>query len=419
MSRAVRLGALCLLVVLLAFPALSAFAQDEALFGTIETGDDEPVAGVLILVTDESGDEVGTSTSDDDGEWRVGLPAAGSYTVSLDESTLPEGVELRSEDVASTTVDVRAGRERRVLFPLGEAVAGEGLFDSISQRLVTGVKVGLIIAITSVGLSLVFGTTGLINFAHGEMVTFGAIVAWFINVTLGINLIIAAMLTALIGFLFGTTLDAGLFAPLRRRRITGFQFLVITIGLSLLLQHLLLIWFGSEFRPYGDYARQPTMDLGPISINPRDIVVMVLSLAILIAVATFLQRSRMGRAMRAVSDNRDLAEASGVDVQRVVRIVWAVSVGLASIGGVFLGLVTTVQYLMGFQLLLLMFAGVILGGLGSPFGAMVGGLVVGMVSEVSTVWLRVELKSVWALIVLIVVLLVRPQGILGIRERVG
>lgn len=123
--------------------------------------------------------------------------------------------------------------------------------------------------------------------------------------------------------------------------------------------------------------------------------------------------------MRAVSDNVDLAESSGVDVERVVRLVWAVSVGLAAIGGVFLGLVTNVQYLMGFQLLLLMFAAVILGGLGSAYGAMVGGLVVGIVSEVSTVWLRVELKSVWALIVLIIVLLVRPQGILGIRERVG
>lgn len=418
MSWAIRVGVIALLLALLT-PALSAFAQEEALFGTIETPEDEPISGVLIVVTDESGDEVGTSTTDDQGEWRVGLPASGAYTVALAEATLPEGVELRDEAVASTTVDVRAGQERRILFPMGEAVAGEGPFESISQRLVTGVKIGLIIAITSVGLSLVFGTTGLINFAHGEMVTFGAIVAWFINVGLGINLIIAAMLTTLVGLLFGATLDAGLFAPLRRRRISGFQFLVITIGLSLLLQHLLLIWFGSEFRPYGDYVRQPTMDFGPISINPRDIVVMVLSLTILIVVASFLQRSRMGRAMRAVSDNRDLAEASGVDVERVVRVVWAVSVGLASIGGVFLGLVTTVQYLMGFQLLLLMFAAVILGGLGSPYGAMVGGLVVGIVSEVSTVWLRVELKSVWALVVLIVVLLVRPQGILGIRERVG
>jgi branched-chain amino acid transport system permease protein len=396
-----------------------ASAQDEALFGTIETQDDEPVPGVVISVTDADGQEVGTATTDDNGDWRIGLPGPGGYTVAIDQATLPEGAELRSESVATTTLTARTGQERRVLFPLGEAVAGESLFESLSQRLVTGIKIGLIIAIASVGLSLVFGTTGLINFAHGELVTFGAIVAWFLNVTIGINLIVAGILAAIIGALFGASLDVVLFAPLRRRGISGFQFLVITIGLALLLQHVYLIWFGSEFRPYGDYARQATRDFGPVSINVRDIIVMVLSVVVLVAVATMLQRTRIGRAMRAVSDDTDLAEASGVDVQRVVRAVWALSAGLAAIGGVFLGLITNVQYLMGFRLLLLMFAAVILGGLGSAYGAMVGGLLVGIVSEVSTVWLRVELKSVWALAVLIIVLLVRPQGILGRRERVG
>lgn len=403
----------------LAAGSVAAHAQDEAVFGTVETPDDEPIADVLITVADADGVEVGSSVTDENGDWRVALPGAGEYTVSLDQATLPEGVELRSESVATTTLTVRTGQERRVLFPTGAAVAGDSFFDSFSQRLVTGIKVGLIIAIASVGLSLVFGTTGLINFAHGELVTFGAIVAWFLNVTVGIDLIYAAMLATLIGAAFGATLDVVLFEPLRKRGISGFQFLVLTIGLALLLQHLFLIWFGSEFRPYGDYARQPTRDFGPISINVRDLIVMALSVLVLVAVATMLQRTRIGRAMRAVSDNSDLAEASGVNVQRVIRAVWALSAGLAAIGGVFLGLITNVQYLMGFRLLLLMFAAVILGGLGSAYGAMVGGLVVGIVSEVSTLWLRVELKSVWALVVLVVVLLLRPQGILGIRERVG
>lgn len=418
LSRALLVAAVAT-IFLVVGGSQPASAQDEALFGTIETQDDEPVPGVVISATDADGQEVGTATTDDNGDWRIGLPGPGEYTVAIDQATLPEGAELRSESVATTTLTVRTGQERRVLFPLGEAVAGESLFESLSQRLVTGIKIGLIIAIASVGLSLVFGTTGLINFAHGELVTFGAIVAWFLNVTIGINLIGAGILATIIGALFGASLDVVLFGPLRRRGISGFQFLVITIGLALLLQHVYLIWFGSEFRPYGDYARQATRDLGPVSINDRDIIVMVLSVVVLVAVATMLQRTRIGRAMRAVSDDTYLAEASGVDVQRVVRAVWALSAGLAAIGGVFLGLITNVQYLMGFRLLLLMFAAVILGGLGSAYGAMVGGLLVGIVSEVSTVWLRVELKSVWALAVLIIVLLVRPQGILGRRERVG
>jgi neutral amino acid transport system permease protein len=397
----------------------AALAEGEAVFGTIETREGELISGVTITVSDESGAEIATLATDDLGEWRVELPGPGEYTLSLDPSTLPDGVALRDEKVATTTLDVRSGGERRVLFPLGEAVASVSTFESIAQRTVTGLKFGLIIAITSVGLSLVFGTTGLINFAHGELVTFGAIVAWFLNVSVGMNLILAGILATVVGVVGGASLESGIFARLRKRRIGGFQFLVITIGLSLLLQHLLLIWFGSDFRPYGDYARQPTRQYGPININTRDIIVMALSVLVLVALATMLQRTRMGKAMRAVSDNRDLAEASGVNVNRVTATVWALAGGLAAIGGVFLGLVSTVQYLMGFQLLLLMFAGIILGGLGTAYGAMVGGLVIGLVSEVSTVWLRVELKSVWALAALIVVLLVRPQGILGVRERFG
>jgi branched-chain amino acid transport system permease protein len=123
--------------------------------------------------------------------------------------------------------------------------------------------------------------------------------------------------------------------------------------------------------------------------------------------------------MRAVSDNVDLAESSGIDVKRVVLIVWVLGGALAALGGVFQGSVVTVEYLMGFRLLLLMFAGVILGGLGTAYGAMVGSLIVGLVVEISTVFFGSELKIAWALVVLIVVLLIRPQGILGRAERVG
>jgi neutral amino acid transport system permease protein len=132
-----------------------------------------------------------------------------------------------------------------------------------------------------------------------------------------------------------------------------------------------------------------------------------------------LTRTRLGKAMRAVADERDLAESSGIDVQRVILAVWILGGALTGIGGIFLGIIESVDYLMGFRLLLLMFAAVTLGGLGSAYGAMVGGLIVGLVSEVSTVWFSSQIKYVWALLVLVVILLVRPQGILGRRERIG
>jgi neutral amino acid transport system permease protein len=405
-----------------------------AVAGTLRA-DGEPVAGVTIRVTDADGQEVETVETADDGRWTVPLPAPGQYTIELDESTLPEGVTLQEGRRASVQLTVVAGRTGQAAFPLvgedgaGPAAGRRPLSDRLSQAIANGIKFGLIIAMTAVGLSLIFGTTGLVNFAHGELVTFGAIAAWFLN-TSGVNiwgldladpihLIPAAVLAVLLGAAFGGALDLGLWRPLRNRGTGAFQRMVISIGLSLALRQLLLIWFGSRSPRYRDYAIQTTVDIGPVAITPRDLWVMGLSLATLLGIALLLQLTRVGRAMRAVSDNPDLAESSGVDVQQIILWVWVLGAGLAALGGVFQGAVTNVNYLSGFQLLLLMFAAIVLGGLGTAYGAIVGSLVVGLATEVSTVWLSSELKSVWALAVLVVVLLVRPQGILGVRERVS
>jgi neutral amino acid transport system permease protein len=139
----------------------------------------------------------------------------------------------------------------------------------------------------------------------------------------------------------------------------------------------------------------------------------------LIVVALALSRTRLGKATRAVSDNPDLAEATGIDVDKVTMSVWVAGTALAALGGIFLGAVVNVDFLMGFNLLLLMFAAVILGGLGQAYGAMVGGLIIGVATEIPTVWFQPEIKSVFALAVLIGVLLIRPQGVLGSKARVG
>jgi branched-chain amino acid transport system permease protein len=136
-------------------------------------------------------------------------------------------------------------------------------------------------------------------------------------------------------------------------------------------------------------------------------------------VALVLERTRLGTAVRAVADERDLSEASGIDVQRVITVVWIGCGALSALGGILLALSEGVQWNMGFRLLLTMFAAVVLGGLGSAYGAMVGGLVVGVASEVSTYWLDPDFKIAVGLFILVLVLLVRPQGILGVRSRVG
>ena len=287
------------------------------------------------------------------------------------------------------------------------------------QLVVEGIKFGLIISITSVGLSLIFGTTGLVNFAHGELVTFGALAAYLFNVVLGLQLIPAALIAIVVGAGFGALNEVGLWRPLRRRGTGLIAMLVVSIGLSLLLRYLYLYQFGGRVQPFDDYAIQRAIEFGPVQIAPKDMWAIGLSILVLIGYGLVLNRTRIGKAMRAVSDNRDLAESSGIDVQRVVLFVWTMGGALAALGGVLFGLSERVGWQMGFQLLLLMFAAIILGGLGTAYGPLVGGLVVGIFLQTSTLVISTELKNVGAFLVLILVLLFRPQGILGEPERVG
>lgn len=402
-------------------------ASDEAaesVQGTLRDPDREPLEGVTITVTQDGG-EIGSATTDAEGKWSVPLPGPGSYTVTLDVAGLPEGVAPKAEGgEVLDGVTVRPGASQGVIFQLGTGEAdtgGGGLpVGRVLQLVVDGIKFGAIIAITAVGLSLVFGTTKLINFAHGEFVTIGAVAAYFLSTAPGnLPIVLAAVLAMAVGGAVAGGFEVALWRPLRRRGAGLIQMFIVAIGLSLLLRHLVLIIFGSRRQQYDEYSLQTAWNIGPVRITPRDLIITVLAFAIMIAVAVMLQRTRIGTAMRAVNDNRDLAEASGIDVQRVVLVVWVLGGALAAIGGVFFGLTQAIYSEMGFELLLLMFAGVILGGLGSAYGAMLGSLVIGLVSQLSTLWFPASLAYMWALLVMIIVLLVRPQGILGRRERVG
>jgi neutral amino acid transport system permease protein len=394
----------------------------ETVRGTLRDGEGEPVAGVLIAIRTADGEAVAEATSGDDGTWEASLPGPGDYVAELDTATLPEGVDLRDPDRNPLEFDLRPGQSRTLIFALGEGAGGGSRFLSrFAQQTFSGIQFGLIIAMTALGLSLIYGTTGLVNFAHGELVTLGAVIAWFLNAPGGLEmqLIPAAALAVVATGAAGGGLETGLWRPLRRRRTGLIQMLVISIGLMLLLRNVIQIVYGGRSRPYFDYTIQSVWRFGPFTATPRELVILLLSVVTLVGIATMLQRTRTGKAMRAVADNRDLAESSGIDVQRVILVVWVLGGALAAFGGVLAGVDENVSFLLGFRLLLLMFAGVILGGLGTAYGAMVGSLVVGLVVEWSTIWFSPELKVVWALLVLILILLFRPQGLLGRKERIG
>ena len=386
--------------------------------GSLNNGGDR-LADVDVVAVDASGEEVARTTSAEGGRWTLEI-SPGSYTFEVDAETLPDGVSVQGE----VQRDVAAGRANTIIFSFGEARTATEVpfYEKFIRTTVDGLRFGLVIALAAVGLSLIFGTTGLTNFAHGELVTLGAVAAWVFNVSLGIQLIPATILAIIVGVAIGWLNNAAIWRPLRKRKTGLIAQLVVSIGLAIALRYLILIFFSDRAEPFDDYQAQTQNEWGPLAITNVNLACIIISIVVLVAVALMLQRTRIGKAMRAVADNRDLAASSGINVERVVTFVWCMGGGLAALGGVLFGLSELggrVQWEMGFKLLLLMFAGITLGGLGTAYGALLGCVIVGLLVQWSTMIINPDLKYIGGLLVLILILVVRPQGILGSRQRIG
>jgi branched-chain amino acid transport system permease protein len=382
----------------------------------------EGVPDVRIVVETEGGEPVAEGVTDENGQYRIGVPEPGTFVIRIDQDSLPEDLTVE-EGGGETTATVSANQNVTRAFFLGEDTRDiKGAWSRLPQTIANGLKLSMIIAITSVGLSLIFGTTGLSNFAHGEMVTFGAFIAFFVNSDMGWHVIPATLISVGISALVGMGLERVLWRPLRNRKISLTSMMIVSIGVALAARYLILYVFGGDQRSYRQYTLQPNqVDIGPVSLSPRSLWVMGISIIVLVGVAFFLLKTRFGKAIRAVSDNPDLASSTGIDTNRVIITVWAIAGALAGLGGVLYGLEYQIRWDMGFTLLLLMFAAITLGGLGNPFGALLGSVVIGLFVELWT-WVvpnANDLKTVGALIGLIVILIIRPQGLLGTKERIG
>jgi branched-chain amino acid transport system permease protein len=305
-----------------------------------------------------------------------------------------------------------------VLFPLGIDTRVEQSFaDQLSIRLFAGLNLGLLLAIAAIGISLIFGTTGLNNFAHGEMVTAGALFTWLFYTVFEWPILVSAIITILIAAAFGYFQDAGLWKPLRKRRLGLNQMMIVSIGFAIVVRYILLLFFDGDTKGIGTDSE--IIELGAVKTTATSLISMGIAAVALAAVALFLTRTRMGKATRAVSDNSSLAASTGIDVERIIRIVWVLAGALTGLAGILYGLQFQANWLTGFQILLLLFAAVTLGGLGTALGATVGALIIGMVVELSTIFLPTDLKYAASLVILIVVLMVRPQGVLGKKQRIG
>jgi branched-subunit amino acid ABC-type transport system permease component len=289
------------------------------------------------------------------------------------------------------------------------------------QLVANGLVTGSLFAIAAVGVSLVYGILGLVNFAYGDVMMFGAFVAVLFNVTFGLTLVLAAALAMVATAGLSVALEGVLWRPLRRRRAGFMSLFLASIGLALVLRQAVFLVAGPQARSY-DVDPYTVYTLGSVRLSGAQAVAIVVAVAAILMVGLMLGATSLGRTMRAVADDRALAAVAGIDTGRVVLLTWIVTGLLAGLAGVLAGLV---QYSFdpnfGFALLLPIFAAVVLGGIGSAYGALLGGLLLGLVTELST-WEGLHggvdpvYKPVVAFCVLIGVLLLRPQGLLG-RER--
>jgi neutral amino acid transport system permease protein len=387
--------------------------------GTIRTEKDV-VAGVDVHVTGPNGfDE--TVTSDESGKWSVTVLDPGEYVAEVDPETLPKGLAVTGGTVKVTITDLAQTKAVSFGVRTGSYSATTSYSDRIIRSAFSGVRLGLLLALASIGLSLIYGTTGLSNFAHAEQVTMGGMLGYLIVNQWGFNVWLGCALVVLIAAGSGYLQDMMIWKPLRRRGLGLVQMMIVTIGLSLALQYVYQYFIAADTVKI--IISNPTPHtFGAITFNTLDILSMVLSAAVIALVGYALLRTRVGRATRAVSDNPALASASGIDVDKVIRLVWTVAAGLAGLAGVLYSMVIQhgMRWDSGLQILLLLFAAVTLGGLGTAFGALVGSLIIGLVVELAPVFgTPGDLKYASALLILILLLMVRPQGILGRSERVG
>jgi neutral amino acid transport system permease protein len=286
------------------------------------------------------------------------------------------------------------------------------------QLLVNGLVTGSILALAGVGVSLVYGILKVVNFAQGEYITYGAFTAVAVNIVWRLSIVLAAV-AAVVGIpALGVVLEYAFWRPMRNRRAGVFTMFVASLGLSLIMRGLLYSIASPNPRTYRVNVFQ-VYDIDGVRLSESQLLAIVIAFVAIVLVGLVFSRTQIGKSMRALSDNRELAAVSGVDVDRIVLLTWVIAGGLAGLSGVLQGLIqNSFDANMGFVLLLPVFAAVILGGVGNAYGALAGGLLIGIAMELST-WSAFGggLSPVWeqvvAFTVLIVMLLIRPQGLLG------
>ncbi|MCD4768328.1 MAG: branched-chain amino acid ABC transporter permease [Methanosarcinales archaeon] len=280
------------------------------------------------------------------------------------------------------------------------------------QLIVNGIVLGSIIALAAIGLTMVYGVLNFANFSHADFMTFGAYIAFVLNVALGLNIILSFFIAVAIAGALGVLLDFLVWKPMRRKNADLVSLIIISIGLSLIVRNAIIFIWGGSTRNF-DLPVQRGIGMLGVTITHNQLIGVGTAILFMVMVHFFLKNTKLGKAMRAISDDINLARISGIDSDKVIMWMWFIGIGLAGVAGILYGLETTIRPNMGWFLILPMFAAVILGGIGNPYGAMVGGMVIGLSQELSMLILPSEYKMGVSLGIMILVLLFKPRGLFG------
>ena len=282
---------------------------------------------------------------------------------------------------------------------------------AVVQAILDGLMIGGVYAVLSIGLTLVFGVMGIVSFGQAEFLMLGMFVAYYAWAWLGLDPLLAAPLAFLVVFGLGAVVQAFLIRPVLKAPEVAQIFL--TVGLLIVLENAALLMFGSGFRSVSTPYQTLSLQIGPLFVSVPYLAAFAMSVASGLALWLFLKNSWFGRAMRATAQDPMAARLMGIDANRMHMLAFALGVGLTAFGGAVILPYLTASPTVGNQFVVLMFTVVVLGGLGSVAGAVVGGLAVGIIQSLSTLVFPIQLQNLVLFVVFIAVLAFRPKGLLG------
>lgn len=299
-----------------------------------------------------------------------------------------------------------------LLAVVGLALGMSQGWHDLAQATINGIVSGNYFALGAAGLTLIFGVLRLVNFAHGEFLTFGAFML-LLGTSLDLPLVLGAVFAVVLTALLGLVLELVLWRPVRRKRVGELQLLLLALGLAFFMRYAIAFVAGPEDRQTGANVIA-AVRFGGLLIGRTELTVTLIGILVIVLVAVALRFSSLGRQARALADSIQLAETTGINTDRVVLVAWAVSAGLAGLAGIVYALPAgTANPNLGFSLILSIFAAVVVGGIGNAYGALAGGMLTGIVQEWSTLLIAPQMKVAVGFGALILVLLVRPQGLFG------